>query len=47
MQWLGQNFHEFFNIYWRDTQYRKTKKDQELLDFVATGFGEDRMTVEF
>jgi len=25
MKWLEENFHDFFNVYWRDTTYRKTK----------------------
>lgn len=47
MKWLEENFHEFFKIYWRDTQYRKTKENLELLDFKPTNFSSDAMTVEF
>jgi len=27
MQWLEENWENFFDIYWRDTTYRKTKQD--------------------
>ena len=47
MKWLEENFHDFFKIYWRDTQYRKTQENLELLDFNATNFSPDAMTVDF
>lgn len=47
MMWLEKNFQDFFNIYWRDTTYRKTKQDLSLLDFKPTIFSEDAMTVNF
>lgn len=47
MKWLEENFNDFFKIYWRDTQYRKTQENLDLLDFKATNFSSDAMTVEF
>jgi hypothetical protein len=47
MKWLEENFEDFFKIYWRDTQYRKTKENLELLDFKPTNFSSDAMTIEF
>jgi hypothetical protein len=47
MKWLEENFHDFFNVYWRDTTYRKTKQDLSLLDFKPTIFSEDAMTINF
>lgn len=47
MKWLEENWREFFNIYWRDTTFRKTKEDLLLLDFTPTIFSEDGMTVNF
>jgi len=47
MKWLEENLRDFFKIYWRDTQYRKTKENLDLLDFKPTNFSSDAMTVEF
>lgn len=47
MQWLEENFYDFFKIYWRDTTYRKTKEDLDLLDFDAYKFFDDGLTVNF
>lgn len=47
MRWLEDNFHDFFNVYWRDTTYRKTKQNLTLLDFEPTIFSEDAMTINF
>lgn len=47
MKWLEENFHDFFRVYWRDTTFRKTKEDLELLDFTPTYFSEDAMTINF
>jgi len=47
MKWLEENFHDFFDVYWRDTTFRKTKENLQLLDFTPTIFSEDGMTVNF
>ena len=47
MDWLSKNIYNFFNVYWRDTNYAKTKEDLSLLDFKATHFDSDGMTVNF
>lgn len=47
MQWLEENFVDFFYIYWRDTNFRNTREDKELADFVPTLFNEDGVTVNF
>ena len=47
MKWLEDHFQEFFNIYWRDTTYRKSKQDLSLLDFKPTLFSEDAKTINF
>jgi hypothetical protein len=45
MKWLEENFDDFFDIYWMDSKIPKTR--QELMDFNATYFSEDAMTVNF
>lgn len=47
MQWVEDNFNNFFHVYWRDTTYRKTKQDLSLLDFNPTHYDKDGMTVNF
>jgi len=47
MNWLEENFYEFFQIYWRGSDYSKTKTNRALLDFSATNFSSDALTVEF
>ena len=38
---------EFFRVYWRDTEYRKTKEDLEVKTFNITRFDPDGMTLDF
>jgi len=41
MEWMKKNFYFMFNIYWRDTNYRVTKQNLDLLDFQVDVWGED------
>jgi len=47
MKWVEEHFNDFFKIYWRDTDYRKTKENLQLLDFKPTNFSADAMTIDF
>ena len=47
MKWLEENFENFFRVYWRDSEYKRTKKNLALLDFRVTDFSPDALTVEF
>ena len=47
MQWMEENFYDFFKIYWRDTTYRKTKENLEVMDFDAYKFFDDGLTINF
>ena len=49
MHWLEANFHDFFRIYWRNSDLKHTANDQDmaLKDFEAIDFNKDAHTVEF
>lgn len=39
MTWLSQNFYSFFNVYWHDTNYMNTYKNNTLLDLEVDDWG--------